>query len=144
MMCTGDDSCIAGACSPDPAWDIIVDSAVLSPVDENGSDWDTFGGSLPDGYVVGALGDDLFFDWFTANVDNTITPNWDENVGGNYPQSALIAQGMSFEVRDSDTGLFETIGTCVMSISMGDLMQGTKTIQCGALVPELTIDFVQQ
>ncbi len=144
MACTGDDSCISGVCSEDPAWVIIVDSAVVSDVDENGDSWDAlFGTSLPDPYVTGALTNDVIVDWFTATIDNTLTPNWDEETSA-YAQSDLIAEGMEFNVLDSDVASFETIGNCVMTISLDDLQAGTKTIECGALVPQLTIDFMQQ
>lgn len=143
MACTGDDSCIGGACSPDPAWTITIDSAILSAVDENGSNWDTFGGSLPDAYVTGALTNDFIVDWFTATIDNTITPNWNEAVGS-YSQSDLLTHGLEFNVLDSDVASFETIGNCIMNINMGDLNAGTKTIACGPLVTALTIDFSPQ
>jgi len=145
MTCTGDDSCIGGTCSEDPAWVIIVDSGIVSVVDENGSDWDTFGGDgLPDPYVTGALTNDIIVDWFTITAPDTITPNWDDEVGS-YAQSDLIGEGLEFNVLDADfAGSFETIGNCIMTITLDDLNAGTKTIPCGPLVQALTIDFAQQ
>lgn len=146
MTCTGDDSCIGGTCSADPAWVIIIDSAILSDEDENGSDWDTsfFSSALPDAYVTGALTKDVVVDWFTETVPDTITPNWDEAVSS-YAQSDLIGEGLEFNVLDDDgLILFETIGNCIMTITLDDLNAGTKTIPCGPLVQALTIDFAQQ
>jgi len=130
-------------CSQDPAWTIIVNSAIISAVDENGSNWDTFGGSLADAYVTGALTNDVLVDWFTTTIDNVITPNWDEAVGS-YAQSDLLAEGLEFNVLDSDFASFETVGNCIMTITLSDLMAGSKTITCGPLVSELVIDFALQ
>lgn len=142
--CTGDDSCITGVCSEDPAWVITIDSAIVSDKDENGSDWDTFGGEgLPDPFVTGALTNDVVVDWATDTVPDTITPNWDEEVDA-YAQSDLIAEGLEFNVLDADFASFETIGNCIMTITLDDLMAGTKTISCGPLVEALTIDFAPQ
>ncbi len=141
--CTGDDSCLEGMCTPDQAWTITVNSAIVSAVDENGSAWDTFSG-LPDPYVTGALTDDFIVDWATATIDNTLTPNWDEEEDS-YLESDLITQGLEFNVLDSDFASFETIGNCVMTITLADLMNGTKTLAtCGDLVTNLVIDFAPQ
>lgn len=140
----GGDSCLGGMCTIDTVWTITIDSAVISAVDQNGNNWDTFGGSLADAYVSGALADDFFLDWSTMPIDNVTTPNWNEAVDS-YLESDLISQGLQLSVRDSDiAGAFETIGSCVMSFTAQELQDGTKTISCGPLVTQLTLDFAPQ
>ncbi|MBL4637550.1 MAG: hypothetical protein JKY56_27085, partial [Kofleriaceae bacterium] len=141
--CSGNDSCLGGMCTLDTVWTITIDSAIISAVDGNGSNWDTFGGAQADAYVTGALTDDIIVDWATRTIDNVTTPNWDEAVGS-YLESDLIDQGLEFNVLDSDFASFETIGNCIMTLTMGDLQSGTKTISCGPLVSALTIDFAPQ
>ncbi|MCP4447173.1 MAG: hypothetical protein GY811_17765 [Myxococcales bacterium] len=143
LPCGGSDSCIGGSCSADPAWTITIDSAIISSIDEDGSAWDAFGGPLADAYVAGSLADDIGIRWVTETIDNVTYPNWDEEVAS-YLQSELIGDGIGFFVLDSDTASWETIGNCVMTITMGDLKEGTKTITCGDLVSALTIDFAPQ
>jgi hypothetical protein len=143
--CDGTNSCVAGVCSPDQAWTITVRSAIIATTNAAGDDWDFFGNSLPDPYVAGALTDDLVVDWFTATIDNTITPNWNEEEG-TYLESDLLAEGLQFNVNDSDgLGIFESIGNCIMTITLVDLNAGTKTqATCGTQVTNLIIDFAKQ
>lgn len=144
--CTGDDSCVDGTCGPDQAWKITVKSAIISALDENGAEWDTFGNADPDPYVAGALTDDIVVDWKTATINNTFTPNWDEEVGS-YLESDLLAQGLEFNVNDEDGFVaFEIMGNCIMTITMGDLNSGSKTLaNCGGpQVTDLVIEFAKQ
>lgn len=147
--CPGDgDSCLGGLCTVDTVWTIIIDTAVVSALDENGNNWDTAFSAmarLPDAYVTGALADDVFLDWSSANRTDTITPNWMNEVVDSYLESDLIDQGLQLRVRDADfAGAFETIGSCVMTLTVQELQSGTKTISCGPLVNQLTLDFAPQ
>jgi hypothetical protein len=143
--CTGTDSCVDGTCGPDQAWVITVKSAIIASLDENGAEWDFFGNSDPDPFVAGALTDDLIVDWTTTTILNTFTPNWDEEVGA-YLESDLLAQGLEFNVNDNDNlPVFEIMGNCVMTLTLGDLNAGTKTLaNCGPLVTNLVIEFAKQ
>jgi len=139
--CPVNDSCLDGMCTPGTTvWTITVKSAVLSATDENGNDWDFFGGGLADAFVTGALTNDFVIDWDTKTIDNVTTPNWDEAVDS-YSESDLLAEGLEFNVLDADVLSFETIGNCIMTLTVQELQSGTKTIDCGPLVSALTIGF---
>lgn len=144
--CDTDLSCIDGVCTADPVWAVIVNSAIVSATNADGEDWDQtlFANPLPDVYVMGALADDVLLDWATATIDNTLTPNWDEEKSS-YLQSELLAQGLILNVRDSDgLGVFETIGACNVDITLADLMAGSVTeASCGG-ASNIVIDFEQQ
>jgi len=144
VSCPTAQSCLSGVCRVDPSWAIVVKSAILSDVDANLNPWDSFGGALPDPFVTGALTNDVVVDWTTATIDNTVTPFWNEQVSVTYSESALIAQGLEFNILDSDSLSFETIANCIMPISKATLLTGTKTMFCGPLAMSLTIDFIMQ
>ncbi len=144
--CTGDLSCIDGSCTADPVWTVIVNSALISPTNADGEDWDQtlFSNPLPDPYITGALANDVLLDWATATIDNTLTPNWDEEESS-YLQSDLLAEGLILNVRDSDgLGVFETIGACFVDITLDDLLAGTLTKASCEGASDIVLDFVQQ
>lgn len=144
--CTGDLSCVAGACVADPVYRVVIVSAVISQ-NKSGTAWDSvvFTNPLPDPYVGFALATDTFLDGFTPTIDNTITPNWNHAIG-NYLGSELVSEGLGFNVRDSDgLGVFETIGACSHTVTANELASGTKTFaSCGQYVMNLRVNFVLQ
>lgn len=145
--CSDELSCLSGACTANPVWAIEVRSAVLSATDSEGEDWDQalFTNPLPDAYVIGALGNAVSLDWATETIDNTITPDWNETTGS-YLQGALLAEGLKLDVRDSDgLGVFETMGSCTVAITMADLLAGSILLtQCGSSVSNLRLAFHPQ
>ncbi len=149
--CGNDLSCVGGECTNDPVWTISIRNVIIPPKDENGSDWDTviFSSPLPDPFVQSGLDSNSvsFPEGETDVVDDTVTPNWSiaEQTTYSHTESSLLGNGLRFRIRDSDgVGFFETIGECNTTVSMAELMAGTKTLATCGLATNLKIDFVQQ
>jgi len=139
--CPNSQSCRQGSCydARGVSWFITLDSAVIAINNDDGVYWDAnepLTDQYPDPYVLGKLGGDRFYDWWTATFFNNLMPFWNESKDfiGDYQESDLLAKGMDLEIRDADSAIYDydRIGKCHVPLTLEDLQSPVLKVQCGS------------
>lgn len=104
----------ANTCQIDPnsKWNIVAVRAVIPDLKENGDAWD-IGGGAPDPFAR-AYDDDDDELGSSATIDNTFTPEWNENVA-----EAVRADSIGdvvIQLVDNDVGSDDNIGRCSLPL----------------------------
>jgi hypothetical protein len=121
MACGEGRSCIEGACTVDPAslWRVVIANGEVAMTNAEGGSWDGFNG-LPDPYVNAIAvdpSDDERHENYTATIDNTFAPSWDE--APITVAARALFDGVTLEYIDDDLASNDMICTIELEFDEG-------------------------